>query len=269
MLTASLVIYHNRQEDIDKLLSCVLCSPIDKLYIIDNSRNDLYRVLEQRSDKIRYIHSENVGYGSAHNIAIRESIRIGATYHVVLNPDIYFDPGTIEELEKYMTANPDVGQIMPKVFYPNGELQYLCKMVPTPMDLIFKRFLPTRLTRKSMHKFQLRFTGYNKIMNVPYLSGCFMMFRVTAFEKVGLFDERFFMYPEDIDITRRMHEHYKTVFYPNVSIVHAHAAASKTNMKMLKIHIVNMIKYFNKWGWMFDKKRREINKQLLNELNYK
>jgi GT2 family glycosyltransferase len=225
--------------------------------------------LEQRSDKIRYIHSENVGYGSAHNIAIRESIRIGATYHVVLNPDIYFNPGTIEELEKYMTANPDVGQIMPKVFYPNGELQYLCKMVPTPMDLIFKRFLPTRLTRKSMHKFQLRFTGYDKIMNVPYLSGCFMMFRVAAFEKVGLFDERFFMYPEDIDITRRMHEHYRTVFYPNVSIVHAHAAASKTNMKMLKIHIVNMIKYFNKWGWMFDKKRREINKQLLKELNYK
>ena len=97
-----------------------------------------------------------------------------------------------------------------------------------------------------MIKFQLRFTKYNKIMNVPYLSGCFMFFRISALQDIGLFDERFFMYPEDIDITRRMHEKYMTIFFPEVSIVHAHAAASKTNKRMLKIHILNMIKYFNK-----------------------
>ena len=106
-------------------------------------------------------------------------------------------------------------------------------------------------------------------MNVPYLSGCFMFFRVAALEEVGMFDERFFMYPEDIDITRRMHEQYKTIFYPYASIIHAHAAASKTSSKMLKIHITNMVKYFNKWGWFFDRKRRMINKQLLKELNYR
>lgn len=76
----------------------------------------------------------------------------------------------------------------------------------------------------------------------------------------------FFMYPEDIDITRRMHEKYLTIFFPEVSIVHAHAAASKTNKRMLKIHIFNMIKYFNKWGWLFDLKRRNINKRVLEEL---
>ena len=91
MLTASLVIYHNRKEDIDKLLSCVLCSSVEKLYIVDNSRNDLYRVMERRSDKIRYIHSENIGYGGAHNIAIREAMLIGSKYHIVVNPDIYFE----------------------------------------------------------------------------------------------------------------------------------------------------------------------------------
>ena len=103
-------------------------------------------------------------------------------------------------------------------------------------------------------------------MNVPYLSGCFMFFRISALQDIGLFDERFFMYPEDIDITRRMHEKYLTIFFPEVSIVHAHAAASKTNKRMLKIHIFNMIKYFNKWGWLFDLNRRNINKRVLEEL---
>ena len=104
------------------------------------------------------------------------------------------------------------------------------------------------LTNKKLYKFQLRFSGYDKIMNIPYLSGCFMFFRISVLQQIGLFDERFFMYPEDIDITRRIHEKYKTIFYPDVSIIHAHAAASRSNAKMLKIHIINIIKYFNKWG---------------------
>ena len=242
MLTASLVLYHGSWSEINVLLDCVLGSAIDKLYIVDNSSNDLFRIVEKRSNRIRYIHSANIGYGGAHNIAIREAMAENADYHVVLNPDICFAPDVIPTLVKYMDEHPDVGQIMPKVFYPDGRLQYLCKMVPTPLDLIFKRFLPEKLMRKRMEKFQLRFTGYNDVMNVPYLSGCFMLFRVSALRDIGLFDERFFMYPEDIDITRRMHRMYKTIFYPNVSIVHAHAAASKTNLRILRIHIYKMIK---------------------------
>ena len=208
------------------------------------------------------------GTGKAQEVpeAIRKAIEQGADYHVVLNPDIYFGEGTLEKLEAYMEVHSEVGQIMPKVFYPNGELQYLCKLVPSPLDLIFKRFLPSFLTNKKLYKFQLRFSGYDKIMNIPYLSGCFMFFRISVLQQIGLFDERFFMYPEDIDITRRIHEKYKTIFYPDVSIIHAHAAASRSNAKMLKIHIINIIKYFNKWGWFFDSKRRRINKQVLKEL---
>ena len=165
-----------------------------------------------------------------------------------------------------MEVHSEVGQIMPKVFYPNGELQYLCKLVPSPLDLIFKRFLPAFLTNKKLYKFQLRFSGYDKIMNIPYLSGCFMFFRISVLQQIGLFDERFFMYPEDIDITSRINEKYKNIFYPDVSIIHAHAAASRSNAKMLKIHIINIIKYFNKWVWFFYSKRRRINKQVLKEL---
>jgi GT2 family glycosyltransferase len=182
----------------------------------------------------------------------------------VLNADLRFEPGTGEAILEYLEPRPDVGQVMPLVRYPNGELQYLCKMIPTPFDLIIRRFLPKSFSRKKIIKFELQFTGYDKEMNVPYLSGCFMFFRVSALKDVGLFDERFFMYGEDIDLSRRMHEKYRTMFFPGASIVHAHAAESRTSKKMLKIHIVNLIRYFNKWGWFYDPKRKKYNKLMMS-----
>lgn len=269
MITASIVIYHTPFDELLKVVNCVLDSPVICLYIIDNSSNDESRKITKLSEKIRYIHSVNFGYGAGHNIAIREAIEYGARFHVVINPDIFFEKGTLEKLLDYIENRVEVGQIMPKVIYPDGKLQYLCKLIPTPLDLIFKRFLPAFFTRKRLMKFQLRFTEYQYEMNVPYLSGCFMFFRVEALKKVGLFDERFFMYPEDIDITRRIHREYKTMFYPEVTIIHDHAAASYQSRKMLKIHMINMIRYFNKWGWFWDPERRKMNRRLLTELNYK
>ncbi len=270
MITASIVTYQTNPQELKTLLECVNQSEIQLLYVVDNSPKDTLRELVHKTClKAEYIFGQgNVGYGTAHNIAIRRAMATQAQYHVVLNPDIEFTPDTIQQLALYMDNNPDVGQVMPKIVYPNGELQYVCKLIPTPLDLIFKRFLPKVFSTKRMHKFQLKFTDYNQEMNVPYLSGCFMYFRITALQQVGLFDERFFMYPEDIDITRRMHEKYRTMFYPYTTVIHAHAAASRTNKKMLWIHISNMIKYFNKWGWFIDIKRRRLNKLTLKNLNY-
>jgi len=73
---------------------------------------------------------------------MRKSLKDGVPYHLVLNPDVYFESGVLEKLFDYMEFNSDVGQLMPKVLYPDGEVQYLCKLLPTPMDLIFRRFIP-------------------------------------------------------------------------------------------------------------------------------
>lgn len=266
MITASIVTYHHTAAEIKIVLDCVINSSVEKIYLIDNTNNDLLRELDSLSPKIRYIHNENIGYGGSHNIAIREAMSLGSKYHVVVNPDIYFEKGTIEALAEYLDQNSDVGQVMPKVFYPNGDLQYLCKLLPSPSDFLFRRFLPSNLTQRQIDKFQLKHSGYDKIMNVPFLSGCFMFFRISALKKVGLFDDRYFMYAEDLDLTRRIHQHYKTIFLPYVSIVHAHADAPTTSYKMLRVLIVNIARYFNKWGWFFDKERRGINNALLKEL---
>lgn len=271
MITTSIVTYKTDRIDLEKALACICKSQfISKVYVVDNSPTDELQFTIQFSEKIEYIFGQgNVGYGSAHNLAIKRAINLGAQYHIVMNPDVFFETKVIDSLLNYMNMNSDVGQVMPKVIYPNGNIQYLCKLIPTPMDLIFKRFLPSSIKKKRMEKFQLRFTGYTDFMNIPYLSGCFMFFRVDALKKVGLFDERFFMYPEDIDITRRMHKFYKTMYHPHVTIIHAHAADSYKNKKMFKIHILNMIKYFNKWGWFYDRERECVNKKILDELGYK
>jgi GT2 family glycosyltransferase len=129
-----------------------------------------------------------------------------------------------------------------------------------------RRFVPDKLSRKSREKFTLRATGYDRIMFVPYLSGCFMLLRRAALKDVGLFDERFFMYPEDIDITRRIAMKYDTIFYPLVSVRHEYGGASKRSLKMFVVHTYNLIKYFNKWGWFFDNERKYLNLKTLRLL---
>jgi len=95
-----------------------------------------------------------------------------------------------------------------------------------------------------------------------------MFLRTKVLQDIGIFDEQYFMYPEDLDLTRRIYTRYRNIFYPKVSIIHEHEKASFKNFKMMKIHILNMIKYFNKWGWIFDKEREKVNKLLLKELKY-
>lgn len=172
-------------------------------------------------------------------------------YHLILNPDIYFDKNVLEELFSYMEKNKDIGNIMPMVKYPNGDIQYLCKRIPKPRDLFLRKFCPFKsVIEKNNYKYEMRETGYNKIIDVPILSGCFMFIRNEVFKTVGLFDEQYFMYMEDFDLSRRIHEKYRTVFYPKVEIIHAHAKESFKNKKMAKIHLKAAIKYFNKWGWI-------------------
>lgn len=276
MITASIVTYRNSAEDLYNVLSSALSAPISKIYIADHSPDAEVWILLNREPRLKellknvrhiveYEQAENRGFGAGHNRAIRKSMELGADYHLILNPDIKWGvtDTVIEELADYMNHHPDVGMITPKVLFPDGRLQYTCKLLPTPLDLIGRRFLPKSWTRKRNERFELRFTGYDHIMNVPYMHGCFMMFRNETLKKTGLFDERFFMYPEDIDITRRLHEVSETIFYPYVSIYHVHGAASRKFGKMLWIHITNMVRYFNKWGWWIDPKRRKANRKLL------
>lgn len=268
-ITASIVVYETSPDDLLRAMDSFLNNDFrKKLFIIDNSPTDELSGICQREGIIYSHHPENRGYGAGHNIAIRKIIN-ESTYHLVLNPDTYFDNNVIPEIVLYMESHHDVAHVMPRIINEEGETQYLAKLLPTPMDLFFKRFLSKDYSEKRLRRFQLKFTDYNSVMNVPYLSGCCMFLRTESLKLVGLFDERYFMYPEDIDLTRRLHHHFKTIYYPYVSITHKHEASSYKSFKMLRIHVWNLIKYFNKWGWLIDTERKAINMRTLQTLGYK
>ena len=265
MLNVSIVLYNPNWQEVSDLTATLLQSKyVDHIYWIDNSPTS--SCPQPIDTRVIYQHNQrNIGYGAAHNIAIRESIYDNVPYHLVINPDIILNAKELEQMLQFISSHPEVGSLMPKVVYPNGELQYLCKLLPTPFDVFGRRFLPRQWMEHRNHTYEMRASGYNKLMNVPYLSGCFMLLRTQAVQQARLFDERFFMYPEDMDLTRRIHRDYLTVFFPHATIIHNHEKASYKSLKMLWIHIVNMCRYFNKWGWFCDKERTLFNQTVMNE----
>lgn len=268
-VVASIVAFKNDKNVLKKAVDSFLSVDLERyLYVIDNSPTDELRGICTRGNLEYIFTGHNVGFGAGHNIAVKKTIE-RSKYFLILNPDIYFNEGTVEELFGFMQNNRDVGLVMPKVLYPDGSLQYLCRLLPSPYDMILRRMdikIFNHLFSAQKSRYELKFADYNKPMDVPYLSGCFMFIRTDLFEKVGLFDERFFIYFEDIDLSRRIHRAWRTVYYPEAVVYHGYEKLSSKNMKILRYHISSGVKYFNKWGWFKDGERAFINDKALNGL---
>ena len=266
MLNISIVLYHpNWEQEVLPLVEQLLqVKNLRKIYLLDNSENrEIHPKSEIKDPKLRYMHMDgNLGYGKAHNIALRESAYYKTDLHLVLNSDIRVSAADIDAMHDWMLANPEVGMLMPKVLNPDGTQQYVAKRLPSPLDVFGRRFLPAWLMARRNKRYELRDLDLNRPINAPYLSGCFMLLSTKAAVEAGLFDERYFMYPEDIDLTRTIHRNLLTLYYPQWTIVHAHACESYNNKHMLRIHIQNMCRYFNKWGWLFDRERCRFNRSL-------
>lgn len=267
-IVCSLVIYKNdRKQLLDAIGSFLNTILKVRLVLIDNSPTDELRDIMYDS-RVEYLHNpSNPGYGSTHNIAIKK-YSDKTNYHLILNPDIYYSKGVLEDVIRFMDNDKNIGLVMPKVLYPDGKIQYLAKLIPSPYVFFARRFLPIDSFKKKISdKFELRFSGYDAIMEVPYLSGCFMVFRTAALKKINGFDENIFMHMEDLDITRRCNDAgFKTIFYPNQIVYHDHLYKSFLTMANLKMYFSSAFYYFNKWGWFFDRKRELINKQTIDNI---
>ena len=277
MLNISIVLYRPawEQEVLPLVEELLRVKNLRKIYLLDNTEPSYspkdgltaQAVLQQRgltaqavSRKLRYMAMpENMGYGRAHNIALRESAYYRTELHLVMNSDIRVKAEDIDAMHDWMLMHPEVGQLMPKVLNPDGTQQYLAKRLPAPIDVFGRRFLPAWMIARRNRRYELRDMDLEKTVNAPYLSGCFMLLRTKAAVEAGLFDERYFMYPEDMDLTRTIHRNYLTLYYPAWTIVHAHARSSYKDKHMLRVHIRNMCLYFNKWGWLFDRERHTFN----------
>ena len=261
--TASIVTYNTPTTDLEKIIKCFQKIKLNfKLWISDNSETDALRSFFEKinDDRIEYIfNNANKGFGEGHNRIIKKVAGDPklSEFHLAINADIYFKENTIEKIVEYMKEHEEIGQIGPKITDLEGEFSYTCRLFPTPMNLILRRFLPfKKIVDKMDYDYEMRWANFEKIMEVPILSGCFIFSRTAVLKEIGGFDKRYFMYMEDYDLCRQIGQKYKVIYYPEVEIFHEHGKASYKSKKLMMFHIKSAIKYFNKWGWFFDKERK-------------
>jgi GT2 family glycosyltransferase len=263
-ITASIVTYNTDVNLLTRLISCFDFKIFNKIYIIDNSKENTLSFLGDSSNIIYINNPHNPGYGAAHNIAIRDSISSNSKYHFIVNPDVFFDPEIINIMINYCEKNGNIGMMMPRVLNNDNSIQYLPKFLPTIFSIIFRKI--KFLNKIIFPHYEMRNINQDLIYNTPVLSGCFTLLNMSAIKKVGMYDDAFFMYFEDWDLSRRVHEYYSTIYFPKVSIYHEYYSGANKNIKLFLVYLSSMIYYFNKWGWIFDRKRVLFNNNLLKRI---
>lgn len=265
IVSASVVLYKTPFDEVFSVIQDFFGEAnAGKIFLVDNSPaiSDELVSLCSGEPRIEYIFlNENVGYGKAHNIAMRAAVHSGSQFHMILNPDVRFNSMIISGLIQKMEDDSLLAHIMPRICYPDGSAQFLCKLLPSPYDLFMRRFLPfSRLRNKLSFAYELRSYDYqSELKNVPSLSGCFMFLRLDYVRDIGYFDENIFMYMEDVDLTRRLLERYSNLYCPAFVVFHGYQKGSYKNFNLLKYHVQSAIYYFSKWGWVSDPVRRKVN----------
>jgi GT2 family glycosyltransferase len=263
-ISASLVLFHNPVAMVQRAIDCFLASEAHgPLVIIDNSTYALFPE-PFSSPKVIYHHlGRNIGFGAAHNAAL-DFLDTHSDLHLIMNPDVYFTAETLPYVYRVMQENPDIGAAMPQIVYPDGTLQQLCKLLPSPMDLIVRRFIPIQSFREALDaRYELHGLPQDRMSFVPTLSGCFLFVQTALLQQLRGFDTRYFMYMEDVDLVRRIGDVANTAYIPGARVTHEYSKGSYYNKKLLHYHISSAIKYFMKWGWFFDSARKFRNIKVL------
>ena len=247
-ISLSIVTYNN-EAIIEKTIEILISHLENKLsyvlFVIDNnSKDDTVKKVQSCNGNIVLIrNNKNLGFGAGHNIILD---KIDSKYHIVINPDITIVNDVISEMYEYMENNKEIGLLTPLVKHPDGDIQYLCKRNPTVTDLFIRLVLPNNF-KKRQDYFTMKETGYDKPFEVEYATGCFMFFRTEIFKQLKGFDEHIFLYLEDADITRRVNQISKTIFYPYNYVIHDWQRGAHKNLKLMWINVKSAVWYFWKW----------------------
>lgn len=209
----------------------------------------------------------NIGFTKGVNEGIKKS---KGDFVLILNPDTIPTPNAIEDMYKFMKNQPEIGMIGPQLLNFDGSIQDSCFKFPNPLTFIYRRtFLgKTPLGKKHLNYFLMRNNDRSKILETNWLSGSSTMMSREAINKVGLMDERFFLYMSDVDWPRRFWDNgYKVLYYPLARIYHYHLRESKGKYGILDIilkkesrwHLVDAVRYFRKYGLKNNKTSYGVN----------
>ncbi len=218
-----------------------------EIYVVDNASADdsLSRLQDYFKDKVKFIaSSKNNGFAAGNNQALRA---IDSDYVLLLNSDTVVWENTLENIYDYMEKHKEVGACGCRVRLENGELDKACKRTfPNVKNSFFRLF---HIPNKSEDdNYNLTDLPDDEVYEIDCLTGAFMFIRKTALDEVGLLDETFFMYGEDIDLCYRIkHAGWKIIYYGKSSITHLKGASSKKQKNKLIYEFYHaMYIYYNK-----------------------
>lgn len=250
-ITASIVLYNENLKELTKTVDCFLSIPLkSKLFLIDNTPQMLFKDVFKH-DEIEYFGvGKNIGFGAGHNVII-EKISDISKFHLILNPDVTFKAEVISSLISELEENTEVSMIAPKVLFPNGQHQYSCRRYPSISELTARRFTFLKpLFKSTTFKGEYRDKDLETSFFAEYITGCFHLYRTQDFVNLNGFDERYFLYMEDVDICKKIDDlGKKKLYYPKEEIIHVLKQGSSKNIKLFFRHTSSAIKYFFKWGF--------------------
>jgi len=230
----------------------------ENILVIDNfSCDESVAMMKKKFPKVKVLASNyNSGFGAAINWGINNAPD-GAEYLLFLNPDIIVQGNAIDKMLEFMAAKKDVALVGPKLLNPDLSGQNSCRRFITPQLILYRRTFLGRFNfaQKALKHFLMEDIDHNKTQEVDWIFGACMMVRKSAIEEVGLMDERYFLYFEDMDWCRRFWEKgWKVCYYPEAKMIHYHRreSAQESGFSILfnraaRIHIMSAIKYFIKF----------------------
>ena len=252
-ISASIVTY-NSVSDVDGVIKDLMnsdCYPNIDIYVIDNcSTDNTVQHIKSHFPSIKVVPNNiNGGYGYGHNTVINW---IDSDIHLIINPDIRFDGTLIRKIAEYLTNNDEVSMCTPEMILESGEYVFPPKSQPK-LHYIVGRYLKNV---KMLSGWRDKYTMKNSVVNsnkspfeIGFCSGAFMAIKTKYYKMVKGFDDRYFLYYEDADLTRKISQYGKCMCVPTLLIVHEGKREAYHSKRSRKTMISSMIKYFNKWGW--------------------
>lgn len=226
-----------------------------EIIVVDNASSDgSPEAVKQAFPEVNLIENRaNVGFARANNIGMRAST---GKYILLINSDVIVLKDCIDRLIKYMDANPSVGMAGPRTLNPDGTLQVSCRHFPSLWNNLCQIFGFNRVFQRSRFFSEpfMQYWAHDETRSVDAIRGCFWIVRREALDQVGLLDERFFFYGEDIDWCKRFHEAgWDVVFYPEAEAIHYGGASSRNApiefyMEMQKADLQYWTKHHGHFG---------------------
>lgn len=221
------------------------------LYLVDNASPDgtgerLRQAQARLGPRVQVLClSENVGFGAGHNAVLPV---LNSKYHAVVNPDITLDEDAIGKLCAFLDEHPDVVMATPQLLFPDGTPQYTAKRAPGFLSLLARQ-VPLACLKKTEEHYLMLDEDLTVPREIDFCTGCFFVVRTDVFRQMQGFDEGYFMYVEDADITRKAQSYGKVYFTPCTHVYHAWHRSPNKSLKPFFQQISSMMRYWRKWGF--------------------